>query len=184
MNFVKVPLSAIVAATLGLACASQAQARAPSTEAEATWLEAHNEARRDFGSPALRWNEELERDAREWAQRLARENRLRHEPRDQREGAGENLWLGSRGVFRPQQMIDDLVNEERFFRAGKFPNVSTTGNWRDVGHYTQIVWPETREVGCAMASGRRSDVLVCRYSPAGNFAGTVIGRRGSSVASP
>ena len=46
-----------------------------------------------------------------------------------------------------------------------------------MGHYTQIVWPETREVGRAMASGQRFDVLVCRYWPSGNVIGHAIAPR-------
>jgi hypothetical protein len=61
------------------------------------------------------------------------------------------------------------------FQRGVFPAVSRTGNWEDVGHYTQIVWPTTTRVGCAIASTSRTDYLVCRYSPAGNIDGRPIG---------
>ena len=51
------------------------------------------------------------------------------------------------------------------------------------GHYTQMVWRTTKEVGCATASGSGSVsqaqgggsgevvYLVCRYSPPGNMQG-------------
>ena len=51
---------------------------------------------------------------------------------------------------------------------------SRTGNVSHVGHYTQIVWPTSRRVGCATASNRSKDVLVCRYLPAGNVVGTIL----------
>ena len=54
------------------------------------------------------------------------------------------------------------------FRPARFSDVSTTGNWADVGHYTQMIWPGTQRIGCAIAKAARSDVLVCRYWPAGN----------------
>jgi hypothetical protein len=37
-----------------------------------------------------------------------------------------------------------------------------------VAHYTQIVWPTTTEVGCALASSATTDYFVCRYAPTGN----------------
>jgi pathogenesis-related protein 1 len=39
------------------------------------------------------------------------------------------------------------------------------------GHYTQIVWAGTQEVGCAVARGGRREVWVCNYDPPGNWAG-------------
>jgi hypothetical protein len=72
-------------------------------------------------------------------------------------------------------MVGGWGSEKRFFVRGAFPNNSRTGNWFDVGHYTQIVWPTTTRVGCAVASNGRNDYLVCRYSPAGNIDGRVVG---------
>jgi hypothetical protein len=39
------------------------------------------------------------------------------------------------------------------------------------GHFTQVVWRSSRELGCAKASCGGLDFWVCRYSPAGNVAG-------------
>ena len=39
------------------------------------------------------------------------------------------------------------------------------------GHYTQIVWRSTVEVGCAVARSGLHEVWVCRYSPPGNVVG-------------
>jgi pathogenesis-related protein 1 len=39
------------------------------------------------------------------------------------------------------------------------------------GHYTQIVWAGTREVGCAVATGGGRQVWVCNYDPPGNWIG-------------
>ena len=150
-----------------------AAAPALADERERTWLDAHNAERSDFGVAPLTWSDKLARDAQQWARHLARQGTMRHSSSSERDGQGENLWMGSAGYFRPEEMIEHLASERQFFRAGRFPEVSRTGNWADVGHYTQIVWAETREVGCATARGERFDYLVCRYSPAGN----VIGQR-------
>lgn len=142
--------------------------------AQSVWLDAHNAERAEFGSAPLEWDSGLASQARVWAQKLAREGRIRHASYEARNGRGENLWMGTRGYFRPAQMIASFASEKRYFRAGTFPNVSTTGRWSDVGHYTQIVWRDTRKVGCALEQGRQFDVLVCRYWPAGNIAGKPI----------
>ena len=82
--------------------------------------------------------------------------------------------MGTKRRFAFAEMIQSLVDERQFFKSGQFPEVSTSGKWADVGHYTQIVWRTTREVGCAKAEGRQFDFLVCRYYPAGNVIGTYL----------
>ena len=142
------------------------------TAAELEWLDEHNKARAEFGVAPLVWSDKLSKDAEDWAAKLAKEGRLNHSSRESRDGTGENLWMGSTGWFAPAQMTDGFINEKQFFKPGVFPQVSKTGNWADVGHYTAIVWPETEQVGCALSKGARMDVLVCRYYPAGNIVGT------------
>lgn len=150
-----------------LSLALAVPARAGETDALATrLLAAHNTERTRLGIAPLRWSPALADQARSWAGDLARRGALEH-ARD-RQGAGENLWMGTSGYYAPEAMVGAFVGERRYFRPGTFPNVSTTGRWFDVGHYTQLIWPETREVGCALANGPRFDVLVCRYFPAGN----------------
>ena len=68
-------------------------------------------------------------------------------------------------------MVGSWAAEKRLFRPGLFPGVSTTGNWLDVSHYTQMIWPTTTRVGCAVYRTRHWDYLICRYSPPGNIDG-------------
>lgn len=136
-------------------------------------LAAHNAERERRAVPRLEWSARLAAQAQVWAATLARSNRFEHAA--DRFGAGENLWMGSAGRYTPEAMIDGFVSERRHFWPGRFPDVSSTGNWRDIGHYTQLIWPDTREVGCAVSSGADSDILVCRYFPAGNMVGQKVG---------
>lgn len=135
---------------------------------DAELLRTHNEARREFGAKPLRWSEDLADDAYAYAKVLSQRGNLQHAPANTRSGAGENLWQGTDRRFTASDMIGRFVEEKRWFKPGKFPDVSTTGNWVDVGHYTQVVWPWTEEVGCAVASNGRDEFLVCRYLPSGN----------------
>ena len=131
----------------------------------------HNVERKRLGKPPLSWSSKLAADAKRWADRLARSDRLEHSSQAERGGAGENLWMGHAGYYSAGDMIGGFIDERRHFKPGTFPHISRTGNWRDVGHYSQIIWRETQQVGCAVAKGRTNDFLVCRYWPAGNTYG-------------
>ena len=76
--------------------------------------------------------------------------------------------MGSAGHYSPEQMVGNWAREKAWFRPGIFPNVSSTGDWLDVSHYSQMIWPTTTSVGCAVHRARRTDFLVCRYAPRGN----------------
>ena len=132
-------------------------------------LKAQNAARARFGVAPMDWSDELSVEAMGHAQYMARTGIYGHDQTPgRRKKQGENLWRGQKGVFSYDVMIGTMIAEEKAFRPGTFPNVSTTGAWSDVAHYTQIVWPTTTHVGCAVASSATTDYFVCRYSPTGN----------------
>lgn len=134
-------------------------------------LSAQNRERLNLGLEPLNWNPALAQSAQEWADHLAQTDRFEHARENPRNPEGENLWAGTRGYYSPEAMVNAWIREKKFFQPGVFPNNSTTGRVEDVGHYTQVVWRATREVGCARAAGAREDVLVCRYAEAGNYRG-------------
>lgn len=131
-------------------------------------LAAHNRERAALGVPQLRWNPALAASARSWADYLGRTGAFRH---DLQEDEGENLWAGTRGHYSAEAMVGAWVEEKKHFRPGAFPHNSSTGQVGDVGHYTQVAWRRTHEVGCALAKSAQEDVLVCRYAQAGNIIG-------------
>ena len=142
----------------------------PSDQIETRLLAAHNGERARVGSPPLVWSDELEAEAGRWAEALISTGRFAHDP--SMHGHGENLWSGWGGrAFTPEDMVGEWIAEKALYRVGVFPNVSRTGNWVDVGHYTQLVWSGTTHVGCAIASRADRSVLACRYAPPGNVDG-------------
>ncbi|WP_428968687.1 CAP domain-containing protein [Sphingomonas sp. Xoc002] len=135
-------------------------------------LDGHRTARADMGLPPLAWDEGLAASALAYAQELARTGRFQHAEQPQGPTRqGENLWTGTRGAYRYDEMMGHWLAERRNFVNLPVPQSSRTGQFGDVGHYSQIVWARSTAVGCAMASNARDDFLVCRYSPTGNVFG-------------
>lgn len=153
-----------------LFAAASAAAQAPAGVDQRILAEMNRE-RAAVGVPPLAWDPALAADAAAYVAVLAERGRLDHSPRASRPGQSENLWIGTRGAFTPEQMIGFWAAEKARFRPGVFPDVSSTGNWFEVTHYTQMIWRGTTRVGCATARDRSSDFLVCRFSPRGNVEG-------------
>jgi len=138
------------------------------SQVAARLLAVHNRERAAAGVPPLRWDPALAAAAAAYGPSLAAAGRLVHSSRTGRPNQSENLWMGTRGAYSPEQMVGSWASERAMFRPGIFPNVSSTGNWLDVAHYTQMIWRSTNAVGCAIYSSRSWDYLICRYSPRGN----------------
>jgi hypothetical protein len=138
---------------------------------DARLVAAHNRERAAIGVPALSWDPSLAAAAAAYGPTLERRGDLVHSEPATRPGQGENLWMGTRGAYSLEEMVGNWAEEKRLFRPGVFPNVSTSGHWSDVGHYTQMIWPATTRLGCALRQTSRFDFLVCRYAPAGNVVG-------------
>lgn len=132
-------------------------------------LSAQNKYRTEMSEQPLSWSDDLAAGAQAWARHLADDvHSLRHSGEA---GVGENLAMWSAGRATLTGLVDLWGAEKRYFVATSFPSVSTTGDWRTVGHYTQMIWKRTTELGCGLATGGGYDFLVCRYAPQGNFMG-------------
>jgi len=182
--------SARVLATLGtavvlalvLSCAGAADdgrgAPAPAgiTRAQADEIvRAHNTWRRRAGVLSLRWAADLAAPAQRRAQYLASHGCVIEHgllPDDE----GENLYRA--GPIRASGRQDELlivsatqvVDAWGAESADYSPASDSCAPNRQCGHYTQIVWPSTEEVGCGMSvCPTLGQVWVCRYRPKGNI---------------
>lgn len=131
----------------------------------------HNRERAAVGAPPLQWDAALAASAATYGPALASLGRLVHSPRETRPGQRENLAMAWTGTTSPEQLVGLWSDEKRLFYPGAFPNVTRTGNWVDVAHYTQMIWKGTTHVGCAAYEARGWTYLICRYSPPGNVDG-------------
>lgn len=146
------------------------QTIAPSLKSD--MLTAHNAARRQVGIGPMGWSEPLAAAAAAYAKQMSRSGYFAHS--HQVSGArpqGENLWMGTRGAYSHAEMAGSWVDEKQQYRGGSVDQAISSGTFGDTGHYTQIIWRGTRQVGCAVASNAQDDYLVCRYLPAGNVMG-------------
>jgi hypothetical protein len=138
-------------------------------------LASHNRERAAVGAPPLQWDATLAAHAASYGPVLARLGALVHSPREGRPGERENLAKAWHGTMSPEALVDMWSRERQLMVPGSylFPATSRTGRWEDIAHYTQMVWPTTTHVGCAIYSADW-DYLICRYSPPGNKDGKPI----------
>ncbi|HEX8840327.1 MAG TPA: CAP domain-containing protein [Sphingomicrobium sp.] len=169
----------IVAASAALTTASAAPAQryAQGTAGQVAQriLAAHNIERARVGAAPLQWDANLAAHAASYGPVLARMRALVHSPRASRPGERENLAMGWHGTMSAEQLVGMWSQERRLLAPGSsiFPARSRTGRWEDIAHYTQMVWPTTTRVGCAVYPADY-DYLICRYSPPGNIDGKPI----------
>jgi hypothetical protein len=175
-------LAALTALILSAPVAAQQWEGATGTLAQRL-LEAHNHERAAVGAAPLEWDAQLAAHAASYGPALASTRSLVHSPRQGRPGERENLAMAWHGTLTPEQFIALWSREKGMLRPGAsglgcpvqlgcmtFPAASRTGRWEDVAHYTQMVWPTTTRVGCAIFAADW-DYLICRYSPPGNIDG-------------
>jgi pathogenesis-related protein 1 len=111
--------------------------------------------------PPVRWSEEVAASAQGWADHLRATARcgLQH---DTNSGYGENLAAGTN--LTPSAAVAMWAGERSQYTYN--PRYEFVA-----GHYTQIIWRSSVEIGCGAASCDSQTVIVCRYSPPGNVIG-------------
>ncbi len=164
------------------ACAGLVFATAGANAGEvdrAAMVSAHNKWRAEVGVGKLSYSPELEASAQAWADNLKKTNacRMRHSKPDGR--YGENLYWASAIIWSdgrrevqkvsPQMAVDSWGSEKADYDHAA--NRCKPGKM--CGHYTQMVWKSTTQVGCAYAvcEDSKDQIWVCRYTPPGNWVG-------------
>ena len=133
-------------------------------------LRLHNKVRGDVGVGPVTWSKKLAIYAQEWANHLASTNcKLKHRPNSGKwkQEYGENLFMGAGGYYGVADAVKAWESEKKYYR-GQTLNPS---NWYDSGHYTQMVWKNSKEIGCAKVECNGNIIVVCNYDPPGNILG-------------
>nr|XP_040220219.2 uncharacterized protein LOC120948192 isoform X1 [Anopheles coluzzii]XP_040220220.2 uncharacterized protein LOC120948192 isoform X1 [Anopheles coluzzii]XP_040220221.2 uncharacterized protein LOC120948192 isoform X1 [Anopheles coluzzii]XP_040220222.2 uncharacterized protein LOC120948192 isoform X1 [Anopheles coluzzii]XP_040220223.2 uncharacterized protein LOC120948192 isoform X1 [Anopheles coluzzii]XP_049462659.1 uncharacterized protein LOC120948192 isoform X1 [Anopheles coluzzii]XP_04946266 len=135
-------------------------------------LKHHNEYRKRHGAADLILHKELVRDAQQWAEILARDDRFTYR---QNSKYGENLyclWSSDRNA-RPsaRDVCRSWYEEVKQYAFTVEPRAAIKG-----GQFTQMVWKGTKELGVGMGQTRSGKVIVvCTYYPRGNVLGQFLG---------
>ena len=133
----------------------------------------HNNARKDLNIDSLKWSVKLANQAQLYANNLARRNGgLVHSTSNSH---GENLYMVYSFGNQNDIEIPDFPGfdaSQAWYDEIKFYRYSKIKRYRigpAVGHYTQMIWESTKEVGIGWAVSRSGKVyVVARYYPAGN----------------
>jgi len=126
---------------------------------------AHNHWRTRVNVPALTWSPMLANVAQQWANQLqSRGCPMQHSHNN---NYGENLAAFSNMNASPQMVAGMWADE----RVDYNHNNNSCRAGKQCGHYTQMVWRETKELGCGVAACGNQQVWVCNYAPAGNYIG-------------
>jgi len=179
-------------------CSAQTIFRELSADAKQAILDKHNELRRKVakgeetdGAPGpqpaaanmrkLVWNTELEAVAQRWADQC----QFGHDSsRNKLDGTavGQNAYWGGSSVESDESTVQagmtdaaqawyDEVSDPGFDSGSISPYVFSSGT----GHYTQVVWADTEELGCGMVYYKGSSwyetLIVCNYAISGNWMG-------------
>lgn len=123
-----------------------------------------NFARFKVGELPLVWDWKLESYAQWWAAQRKVDCNMTHSHGPY----GENIFWGSGQSWTPLDAVRFWVDEKQYYSYDT--NDCEVGQM--CGHYTQVVWRDSRNIGCARVVCDNGDVfMTCNYDPPGNYIG-------------
>nr|MBL0722109.1 DUF4214 domain-containing protein [Sulfurovaceae bacterium] len=130
-------------------------------------LDMHNQIRGEvFLNAPMSWSDEITTSAQAYADILGANGEMKHDKNNNK--YGENLAISS-GSMSYKGATSMWYEEKQYYTYGD-------GFKSETGHYTQIIWKNSIELGCGSSILQSGDfkggtIVVCRYSPAGNYNG-------------
>lgn len=127
-------------------------------------LNTHNAYRKSHGVAPLTLNWELCKFSQNWADKLAKENLFEHSDcKWKGETVGENIAMCSGQEMTGKYMTDIWYDEIADY------NFNNPGFSGETGHFTQVVWKDSKELGVGFSKARDGSYFaVANYFPPGN----------------
>ncbi|XP_061527132.1 Golgi-associated plant pathogenesis-related protein 1-like [Phycodurus eques] len=126
------------------------------------FLETHNAYRAQHNTPPMTLNNELNAAAHEWAHRLLTLGAAQHSDSND----GENIYFKWSSVpikLTGKEAVDSWYGEVQQY------NWRNPGFQSNTGHFTQVVWKASTQLGVGMATDGNKVFVVGQYRPAGNI---------------
>lgn len=131
----------------------------------------HNVYRFIHHAAKLTASNSLHQSAQDWADHLAKKEIFEHSDNSQ---VGENIYVlsGQELSANAKTLAKDVVKS--WYSEVANYNYSKPGFSDSTGHFTQVIWKNTTQLGCGSArgatdlQGKSAFYVVCQYSPAGN----------------
>ncbi|MBI5557934.1 MAG: hypothetical protein HY885_09870 [Deltaproteobacteria bacterium] len=150
----------------------------------AAMLRAHNSYREKVGSTDIQWSKALEAKAIKRVKVLKKKGCIM-----EHDGPGENLywasalktankknkfgawiWKHAKQNITENDVVSAWASEKKWYSPAG--NICLAPPDETCGHYTQLVWEKSTELGCAKAVCKDdSQVWLCLYAPPGNIIG-------------
>ncbi len=134
------------------------------------FLDYHNSYRAEVNVGPLTWSNELAKYALAWGEHLSQIGcDMQHRPKsgEWKQIYGENLFWCSGYAATPEGAVNSWGEEKSDYDGGVMNNKNFAA-----GHYTQMIWAQTTQVGCAIVNcSDGAYIVVCNYNPAGNYWG-------------
>ena len=129
-------------------------------------LAAHNKYRAQHGAPPLQWSSEAASKAKSWVSHIASKKVLEH---GNHEGMGQNI--ANKMSSAPDVDLSGQEAVDMWYNEIKDYDYNNPGFAMNTGHFTQVVWAETTQVGAAKAKNGNAVFVVANYLPPGNVSG-------------
>jgi pathogenesis-related protein 1 len=135
-------------------------------------LTTHNQARSAVDIAPLTWSTTVAASAQSWADKLGAQGcGMTHSAGPYGENLAYSWTSRDTAPLDPADAVRRWVTEESDYTYSS----NTCAPGAVCGHYTQVVWEQTTQLGCGVSvctdEGNFTQLWVCQYNPSGNYVG-------------